>query len=103
MKHKRRSTDDAGPAFYVVAIAPESDIASSVIRWLSDTGLVAKGGEGSRVWGFQICCTDFARARAAIMACSILVSTGAKVLPKPKRDCISPMRSVVRGWLRKYG
>ena len=68
MKHKRRSTEDAGPTFYVVAIAPERDIASSVIQLLRDAGLVATGGEGSRHWGFPIFCTDFEHVRAAITA-----------------------------------
>ena len=47
---------------------------------------------------------DSTRARAASMACSS-VATGNGMLARPagKRACMSAMRSVVSGWLRRYG
>jgi hypothetical protein len=56
--------------FYVVAMAPEVDIAYAAIQLLSDAGLVARIGEGSRHFGYPVCCTELERARAVITACS---------------------------------
>ena len=49
---------------------------------------------------------DSTRARAAIMACSnvdgaALAAAGAPEPPGGMRECMSAMRSLVRGWLRK--
>ena len=70
VKHKCGSPNIAGPTFYVVAMAPELDIASAAIQLLLDAGLVARDGDGSRHFGYPVCCTELERARAVITACS---------------------------------
>lgn len=88
MKHKRGSPNIAGPTFYVVAMAPEVDIAYAAIQLLSDAGLVAREGEGSRHFGYPVCCTELERARAVITACSAYRTGDMDIylLSHPKRE-----------------
>ena len=48
---------------------------------------------------------DSTRARAVTMACSACKTEGLLAVnpPEGRRDCMSAMRCVVNGWLRRYG